>query len=73
MAEMLRLSQDPRIKYLISNKRIASSKVQPWVWRPYTGANAHTKHFHVSVMADPKLYDELARRPCFLCVRARKA
>ncbi len=58
MAEMLRLSQDPRIKYIISNKRIASSKVQPWVWRPYTGANAHTKHFHVSVMADPKLYDD---------------
>ena len=57
-AEMLRLSQDPRIKYIISNKRIASSKVQPWVWRPYTGANAHTRHFHVSVMADPKLYDD---------------
>lgn len=58
MAEMLRLSQDPRIKYIISNKRIASSKVQPWVWRPYNGADAHTKHFHVSVMADPKLYDD---------------
>jgi hypothetical protein len=60
MAEMLRLSQDPRIKYIISNRRIASSKVQPWVWRPYTGANAHTRHFHVSVMADPALYDDTA-------------
>jgi len=58
MAEMLRLGQDPRIKYIISNRRIASSKIQPWVWRPYTGANAHTRHFHVSVMADPKLYDD---------------
>ena len=60
MAEMLRLSQDPRIKYIISNRRIASSKIQPWVWRPYNGANAHTKHFHVSVMPDPKLYDDTA-------------
>src|SRR5882672_5911554 len=43
IAEMLRVSQDPRIKYVISNRRIFSSKMVPWQWRPYDGANAHTK------------------------------
>ena len=50
LAEQLRVSQDPRIKYVISNSRIFSSKEKPWTWRPYTGTNAHTKHVHVSVM-----------------------
>lgn len=58
LAETLRFSHDPRIKYIISNRRIASSLVSPWVWRPYSGANAHEEHVHVSVMADPKLYDD---------------
>jgi hypothetical protein len=58
LAETLRLSRDPRIKYIISNRRIASSKVSPWVWRPYSGANAHEEHVHVSVMGEPALYDD---------------
>lgn len=58
LADTLRLSHDPRIKYIISNRRIASSLISPWVWRPYSGANAHEEHVHVSVMADPKLYDD---------------
>ena len=43
LAEMLRLSKDPRIKYVISNRRIFSSQQTPWQWREYTGANAHTQ------------------------------
>lgn len=57
LAEMLRIAQDPRIKYVISNRRIFSSKISPWRWRPYDGANAHTKHVHVSVLNDSSLYD----------------
>ncbi|WP_265440618.1 hypothetical protein [Bradyrhizobium sp. SEMIA] len=58
IAEALRQSQDKRIKYIISNRRIASSVVSPWQWRPYNGANAHTHHVHVSVMDTPTLYDD---------------
>src|ERR1044071_4339182 len=60
LAEALVASRDPRIKYVISNKQINSSKVSPWKWRPYNGANAHQKHVHVSVMDDPALYDDPA-------------
>jgi hypothetical protein len=51
-------SKDARIKYIIYNGRIISSKVQPWVWRPYTGANAHAHHCHISVMAEKEAYDD---------------
>jgi hypothetical protein len=53
VAETLRLSHDPRIKYIISNGRIANFQPltgqPPFAWRPYTGANPHNKHFHISV------------------------
>lgn len=49
IANQLRLSRDFRIKYIISNKRIASSK-DNWAWRKYTGQNPHDHHFHVSVI-----------------------
>jgi hypothetical protein len=58
LADMLRLSKDKRIKYVISNRRIFSSTVSPWQWRPYNGTNAHTKHVHVSVVGDEALYDD---------------
>jgi hypothetical protein len=58
IAEMLRLSRDPRIKYVISNRRIFSSQKQPWQWRPYNGPNAHTHHVHLSVVGDKALYDD---------------
>jgi hypothetical protein len=51
-AEVLRISRDPRIKYVIFDRRIFSSLVQPWIWREYKGANPHTKHVHVSVGGD---------------------
>jgi lysozyme family protein len=57
LAEILRQRKDPRIKYVISNGRIFSSVVSPWTWRPYTGANKHAHHVHVSVASDPALYD----------------
>lgn len=55
LAEVLRASQDPRILYIISNRRIASSYAAggqaPWTWRPYNGLNAHQSHVHISVVA----------------------
>ena len=45
-------AQDPRLKYVISNGHIGSGRlgIQPGVWRPYYGPNAHTLHVHVSVV-----------------------
>ena len=59
LAESLVASRDPRIKYIISNAQIVSSVVSPWVWRAYTGSNAHRAHVHVSVSASPGLYDKV--------------
>lgn len=50
LAEALRLSRDPRIKYVIHEDRIFSSTVMPFRWRPYTGPNRHSNHVHVSVL-----------------------
>jgi murein L,D-transpeptidase YcbB/YkuD len=58
LAETLVASRDKRIKYLISNGQICSSTVAPWVWRPYHGPNGHFHHVHISVSADPRLYDD---------------
>lgn len=60
LAETLRQRRDRRIKYVISNGRIFSSVTSPWTWRPYTGANKHAHHIHVSVSGDPALYDDAA-------------
>jgi hypothetical protein len=38
---------DKRIKYIIHNKRIASS-ILNWKWRKYRGSNPHISHFHIS-------------------------
>lgn len=37
--------------YVIWNRRIRSSYVQPGVWRTYRGSNPHTAHVHVSYIA----------------------
>jgi hypothetical protein len=52
MAERMRQSKDPRIKYMISNRRIASS-ANNWAWRRYTGSNPHSGHLHLSVHRNP--------------------
>ncbi|KAB1984176.1 hypothetical protein F8144_28380 [Streptomyces triticiradicis] len=51
MADQLLDSRDPRIKYVIANRRIATHT--DWQWGPYDGPNPHEKHFHLSVVADP--------------------
>lgn len=44
---------DPRIKYAIWDRRIWSREKASQGWRPYTGANPHTKHMHVSILSGP--------------------
>lgn len=56
LAEFLIITRDSRIKYIISNGKIAHSS--DWKWVKYTGANAHTQHCHISVSNDPGLYDD---------------
>lgn len=45
--ETLRQKRDPRVKYAILDGRIFDNLT--WTWRPYTGINPHTTHFHLSV------------------------
>ena len=60
--EAIRLSKDKRIKYAIYNNQIFSSYSRrgsdPYEWRPYKGSNPHKSHGHISVKADPALYDD---------------
>lgn len=42
-------NRDRRIAYIIWQRKIISSTVQPWVWRDYKGSDPHTGHVHVSV------------------------
>lgn len=53
-------SGDRRVKYVISNARIAS-EIGDWKWRPYRGINAHRHHVHVSVSEEKRFYDSTAR------------
>jgi hypothetical protein len=50
-AERLRVSQDRRVKYLISRGRIAGPGTSHggWEWHPYTGTNRHDHHAHISI------------------------
>ncbi|MFI5561516.1 hypothetical protein ACIA2T_19735 [Amycolatopsis japonica] len=59
LAETLAASRDPRIKYIIWNRRILDTRPgnNPWKWMPYTGTNPHTKHVHVSVMPNASADD----------------
>jgi hypothetical protein len=61
LAESLRGSRDPRIKYIIWNRRICTSFPKngrpAWAWRTYTGVNGHTHHLHISVKPSKALYD----------------
>ncbi|GGL35566.1 lysozyme family protein [Caulobacter rhizosphaerae] len=62
LAEGLRASRDPRIKYIIWNRRICASEPRDgqaaWAWRPYGGTNPHDHHVHVSVQPLKALYDD---------------
>lgn len=61
LADALVESRDPRIKYIIWNRRMVSSYPAhgkpAWTWRNYTGANPHSKHIHISVQPERRLYD----------------
>lgn len=65
LAEALRASKDARVKYIISNRKIASSAATggkpAWAWRPYNGSNPHNKHVHVSVKPVKDKYDSTAQ------------
>ena len=52
-------AKDSRIKYLIYNREIISGggEVHPWARRRYSGPNPHTKHLHLSVVADHRARD----------------
>lgn len=50
LADKLVAHRDPRIKYIIWNKRIWSTVNG---WSPYGGPNPHTAHLHLSVRAHP--------------------
>lgn len=59
-AEMLRLNRDTRIRYIISNRKIAGGAggPSPWAWRSYSGSNPHDHHTHVSVTEDAGHFDD---------------
>lgn len=59
-ADMMVKERDARVKYIISNRRIAAGTdgPQPWVWRKYTGQNPHDHHVHISVKSEEKFFDD---------------
>jgi DNA/RNA endonuclease G (NUC1) len=62
LAETIVANRDKRVKYVISNRRIANfasiGGAEPWAWRPYGGANPHDKHVHISVRPEKDAYDD---------------
>jgi len=61
LAESLRTAKDPRVKYVIFDRRIANREpigaAAAWAWRPYNGKNPHNHHVHISVRPDKPFYD----------------
>lgn len=53
-AEHLRITRDPRVKYVICNRRMfssyATSRRRAWEWGAYTGSNPHESHTHLSIL-----------------------
>jgi len=62
LADTLARFRDPRIKYIIWNRRILDARplLDPWTWQPYSGINPHTRHVHLSVMDNPTCDDTRA-------------
>jgi murein L,D-transpeptidase YcbB/YkuD len=54
----IRASKDPRVNYIIYEKRITVPGSNLQQWKPYTGPSPHDHHFHISVKQDPHLYDD---------------
>lgn len=55
LAEVLRKNADKRIRYIISNRKIANPGAP---WRKYSGSNPHDHHVHISVSESKSLYDD---------------
>lgn len=55
LAEHLRKTSDKRVRYIISNRKIANPGQ---AWRKYTGSNPHDHHVHISVSESASLYDD---------------
>jgi len=60
LAQSLVASRDPRIKYVITNRKICSSTTRPWKWRRYGGRNPHNHHCHLSVKSAKSKRDNTA-------------
>lgn len=58
IAEALRASDDPRLKYIIWNRRIWTP-TKSAQWRVYSGVNPHDRHVHVSVVSTKARYDDV--------------
>jgi hypothetical protein len=56
IAEAIRT--DPRVKYIIWNRRISNPTIERGKWRPYKGSNGHTHHIHISVKSTKAHYDD---------------
>ncbi len=50
------VKDDPRTKYVIWNRRIWNASIRK-TWRVYRGSNPHTRHVHISVLPNSRLYD----------------
>lgn len=61
LARSLRAARDPRVKYVIWNRRIMNASAidgaAPWEWRSYHGKNPHRQHLHLSIKPDKAAYD----------------
>ena len=64
LADALLATHDPRIKYIISNGRIAGDEgyakrngATAWVWKKYKGSSPHDHHVHISVNGIASKYD----------------
>ena len=53
LVETLKQRRDPRVKYIISKRRIWNPTVAP-DWRHYDGKNAHNHHAHVSILVSAR-------------------
>lgn len=53
----IQASLDPRVKYIIYEGRI-TIKGDIGKWKKYNGVNPHKHHAHISVSADPRLFDD---------------
>jgi len=59
IVKALQASKDPRIKYIIYEKRITVPG-DITKWKPYHGKNPHDHHAHISVKSTPNFYDSTA-------------